>query len=268
MSNILKNFMKSRASAVSSYTFQEAEKLEIEDAPAVQADGPPEEVAEPAPPKAPEPKSPIDYAQVQADAILEEARQKADAILGEAEAAAQEEIQALRAQAQEEGFQQGYAEGMASSATEVKRQQEELAAKMEGEIQAFLEKASLAREALIDETKAELVDLCLAVAEKIVRVSLKSSSDIVARMIQGATEKLKRKEWVRVYIASCDVKGMAKISPGLTASLSTLSDHVKIVPMADDESGTCIIEMPDEIIDASVSTQISNMKDLLLENAP
>ena len=33
--------------------------------------------------------------------------------------------------------------------------------------------------------------------------------------------------------------------------------------MADDESGTCIIEMPDEIIDASVSTQLDNIKDIL-----
>ena len=48
-----------------------------------------------------------------------------------------------------------------------------------------------------------------------------------------------------------------------TAMLAGLSDHIKIIPMADDESGTCIIEMPDEIIDASASTQLNNLRDIL-----
>ena len=52
-------------------------------------------------------------------------------------------------------------------------------------------------------------------------------------------------------------------SPELTAMLAGLSDHIKIIPMADDESGTCIIEMPDEIIDASASTQLNNLRDIL-----
>ena len=33
--------------------------------------------------------------------------------------------------------------------------------------------------------------------------------------------------------------------------------------MEDDESGTCIVETPEEIVDASVSTQMSNIRDVL-----
>ena len=33
--------------------------------------------------------------------------------------------------------------------------------------------------------------------------------------------------------------------------------------MGDEEDGTCIIETPEEIIDASVSTQMSNIRDIL-----
>ena len=33
--------------------------------------------------------------------------------------------------------------------------------------------------------------------------------------------------------------------------------------MADDEAGTCIIEMPDEIIDASAATQLNNIRTML-----
>ena len=35
--------------------------------------------------------------------------------------------------------------------------------------------------------------------------------------------------------------------------------------MADDEAGTCIIEMPDEIIDASAATQLNNIRTLLAD---
>ena len=33
--------------------------------------------------------------------------------------------------------------------------------------------------------------------------------------------------------------------------------------MDHEEAGTCIIELPDEIIDASVGTQIENIKDII-----
>ena len=33
--------------------------------------------------------------------------------------------------------------------------------------------------------------------------------------------------------------------------------------MGDDEIGTCIVETPEEIADASVSTQMSNIRDVL-----
>ena len=140
---------------------------------------------------------------------------------------------------------------------------EATAQRLEGEVRAFLEKADMAREGMLLQVKEELLDLCIAVAEKVVRVSLKSSSDVIVRMIQAATERMKRQEWVHIYISGCDTRGSAQISPALTTTLGALSQHVKIVPMGDEEDGTCIIETPEEIIDASVSTQMSNIRDIL-----
>ena len=102
-------------------------------------------------------------------------------------------------------------------------------------------------------------------AEKVVRVSLRSSSEVIVRMIQTATERMKKQEWVHIYIPGCDARGVTQISPALTTTLAGLSQHIKVVPMGDEEDGTCIIETPEEIIDASVSTQMSTMRDLLSE---
>ena len=52
---------------------------------------------------------------------------------------------------------------------------------------------------------------------------------------------------------------------GITTTLGALSQHIKVVPMADDEGGTCIVETPEEIVDASVSTQMSNIRDVLYD---
>ena len=121
------------------------------------------------------------------------------------------------------------------------------------------------REELLRETRGELCELSLAIAEKVIHVSLNSSSEVVARMIQVATEKLKRREWVHIYVGGCTAKEVSAITPELMTALAGLSDHIKIIPLSDDEAGTCIIEMPDEIIDASASTQLKNIRDLIHE---
>ena len=206
---------------------------------------------------------PVQYAQLQAELILKQAREEAEQLLADARAAAKAEQEEIRMGARDEGYREGYAQGTAKAMEDAQRDREAVAARLEKEVQAFLEKADMAREEFIRQSQDELLDLCIAVAEKVVRVSLKSSSEVIVRMIQTATERMKRQEWVHIYISGCDTKSVAQISPALTTALGALSQHVKIIPMGDDEGGTCIVETPEEIIDASVSTQMTNIRDLL-----
>lgn len=219
------------------------------------------EPAEPEKPKAPE--TPVHYAQLQAELILNKAREEAEELLAQARERALAEQEEIRAGARDEGYRDGYAQGTAKAMSDAVRDREATAARLEKEVQAFLEKASLAREEMILQSRDELVELCLAIAEKVVRVSLKSSSEVIVRMIQTATERMKRQEWVHIYISGCDVRQLSKISPALTTTLGALSQHIKIIPMGDGEDGTCIVETPEEIVDASVSTQMSNVRDVI-----
>lgn len=219
------------------------------------------EPAEPEKPKAPE--TPVHYAQLQAELILNKAREEAEELLAQAREQALAEQEEIRAGARDEGYRDGYAQGTAKAMSDAVRDREATAARLEKEVQAFLEKASLAREEMILQSRDELVELCLAIAEKVVRVSLKSSSEVIVRMIQTATERMKRQEWVHIYISGCDVRQLSKISPALTTTLGALSQHIKIIPMGDGEDGTCIVETPEEIVDASVSTQMSNVRDVI-----
>lgn len=255
---------RSAGTAAQPFAFPSADELDpappSPDPAAMAEEG--EAPAEPAPPPS---RDPLDYAKIQAEAILADARQQALEELERARAEMAGELERLREEAQEAGYRDGYADGLANAISQSKSQREAQAVELGQEIGQFLERAAMEREQLLEQTRSELLELALAVAEKVVRVSVKSSNEIIARMIQGATEKMKRKEWVHIYVAGCDTHGLAQVTPSLIPALSSLSDHVKILPMADDESGSCIIETPDEIIDASISTQLSNIRDLLAD---
>lgn len=208
----------------------------------------------------------LSMAQVQADELIRNARAQAEHIIEEAKQAAEAEVARIHQQASEEGYNQGYAEGQRKGEQEASAATHKAAQESVEAVQRFLTQASNMRDEKIDKLSGELLDVAVAVAEKVIHVSLKSSEEIIKRMIIAATEKLKRREWVQIYVADCDVKGVAQSDPSLSAALSSLSDHIKIVPMRDAETGTCIVEMPDEIIDASASTQLENIRSVIHEN--
>lgn len=211
-----------------------------------------------------EPTNPVSFAQYQAESILRNARREAEQIQAQAREEAEQQAQQIRQQAYQEGFDQGRAEGVAQgmerAMEECLSNQEEKLLELEDEVKAFLEAAAVRVDRLLDQHVEELRDLAITIAEKVVCVSLKSSDSVIGRMIQAAIDKRKRREWVQIYIAECDVKRLTPIPASLTAALDMLSDRVRIIPIADEEAGTCIIEMPDEIIDASASTQIKNIR--------
>lgn len=209
--------------------------------------------------------SPVEYAKIQAESMIAEARAVAEEILANVEVEAFDELERLRSGARDEGYRDGYARGMMDAVEQSREEQEAYADALQEQVKTFLETATAQREQLLEESVEELRDLAIAVAEKVVRVSLKTSSEVIVRMIRSATDKLKRREWVHIYISGCDSQGLAEITPALSMAMSSLSDHVRIIPMKDDELGTCIIETPEEIIDASLSTQVSNIKNLLFD---
>ena len=278
MPNIFKAFSRTKAEP---YQLPDIEELVMEEVPGeaeeetlpeteedflpIGEEEPPEQAPEPE--EETEEETPISYAQVQADLIMADARREAEQILEQARKDAAKETDAVFAQAKESGYQEGYVQGMAQAMTEANQQREQQAAVLEEEVHRFLEKAGALLDNQMDQSVADLRDLALAVAEKVVCVSLKSSADVISRMIQTAIDKRKRKEWVHIYIAECDAKRLTQMPATLSASLTALSDRVRIIPMAEDESGTCIIEMPDEIVDASAATQLGNLRTIRSDTA-
>ena len=270
MPSIFKHFLRPQ---VDKYSFPAADEIEVEEDPvdlppleeADQASADPEQEGggEPGDEPGESAGAMLSYAKIQADEIIAQARRQGEALLEEYRQQAADQIQQLQEEAKQEGFRQGYTDGMTKAQIENQAKLEEQLQQQSEQIKDFLQKATQAKEDLMLQVQDELCDLSIAVAEKVIHISLKSSREVILRMVQMATERLRRREWVHIYIGGCDTRELAQIAPELTASLAGLSDHIKLIPMANDESGTCIIEMPDEIIDASVPTQLDNLKDIL-----
>ena len=263
MPKIFKRFTQP---AADDYIFRPARELMMDEAK--KEPPPPEQppAADP-PPEISEAERELHFAKIQAEAILADARAEAEAYKEEARRSYEEELAREREAGRQDGYNQGYAEGMANAAEEGRRRQEELARAQIEAVETFLEAAARERDRMLDNCREELKDLAIAIAEKVIRVSLKNSSDILLRMVDAATDTHKRCEWARIYVADCDLQGKAYTAPELTAALGHISSRIRVIPMADDESGTCIVELPDVILDASVSTQLDSIREVLESTA-
>ena len=195
--------------------------------------------------------------------ILEEARKEAAKILEEAHEAAEQMVRIARKKGQEEGMKEGYQAGFRQAEEEVKARHQENEEYFRDSLNQALEEISRKKEECLRQYLDELKNVALAVAEKVIRVSLKSSGAVISRMIETETEKLRKKDWVKIYIEKEDYEAMIQADEQLIEKLSRLSDNVKFVVMNEGTAGSCIIEMPDEVIDMSVDTQLENIRRLV-----
>ena len=195
--------------------------------------------------------------------MVEDARKEAERIIKEA----QKEAEALKEAAEQEGYVSGFKKGsklgQSQAEAEGKRQWDEKLEAVESDVTEFLEGCTDEKQKILDQYIDDLKDLSISIAQKVIQVSMKSSGEIIKRMIISATDTLKKAEWAKIYIAKADTQFLAQTDVALMGNLKRLSDNVKIIPVENSESGTCIIELPNQIIDASVNTQLDNIRDII-----
>lgn len=194
----------------------------------------------------------IEAALEQSEEILAVARSEGERLKEEARKVGYEE--GLK-QGREAGYRQAYEENIENFDNDREA--------IKTRIMGCIADMEIQKQKLLDIHLEELKNISVAVAEKVIKVSLKNSGDIIKRMIIAATEKLKKTQWAKIYISRYDAELMMEGDAKLLNSLSFLSDNIKIITMDREESGTCIVELPKEIIDVSVNTQLENINEIL-----
>ena len=202
-------------------------------------------------------------AREEARGIIMRANETAEDILQEA----REQAEEIRRQAREEGYADGHAQGR-EEGTEAAR--DEYHAAYQSSLDAFkqdmeraLASVQEAKEHCVKRYLDELKDCSVAIAEKVIRISLESSGEIIKRMILAETERMNKVAWVKIYMEKTDYEMMMQTDADVIGELSRLTDNIKFIVMEKEQSGSCIIELPNEIIDISVDTQMENMREIL-----
>lgn len=201
--------------------------------------------------------------QKEASDIILKARYEAKDILRQAA----EEAAQLKEHAEQEGYLAGFKcgreEGRKQSEAEGRAQWQQKIQDVEQDVTEFLESSSKVKDELLEQYLDDLKDIALAVAQKVINVSMKSSGDVIRRMIVSATDTVKKSQWAKIYVTKADARFLAQADSIFLKSLNRISDNVKIIPVDNGEDGTCIIELPNEVIDASINTQMDNIRNII-----
>lgn len=204
-----------------------------------------------------------DLREEEAKRRMSDTERRAEEILG----AARERAKELEEEARQNGYALGYEEGLekgrADAEIRQRQETEQTLRRYLGEIGRTIEAIQAQKDRLFEEYRDGLCDLAMSVAEKVINISLKSSGQVIEKMIVAATEHMKNKQWVKISVSKQDVDLMVQGDMDILAAVRNVSDDVKVVVVDDAEPGTCVVEFPDQIIDASVSTQLKNIKEIL-----
>ena len=199
----------------------------------------------------------------QAEEALEDARIKAEEMIQDAQEGIHQAEEDARNRGYEEGYQNGHNQGHQEAYQDMTRKMEEELDGLRNQMRQIIDSVTEEKEKVLERYLDDLKRICLAVSEKIIQTSLRSSGEVIKRMIVAATDKIKKTQWAKIYISKQDSEMLVKGDTQLLKEMAHLTDNLKVVAMENEDPGTCIIELPDEIVDASVNTQMENIKDIL-----
>lgn len=199
----------------------------------------------------------------QAQRILEEARRQAEVMMRRA----QEEFATARQRGEEAGYRDGLERGRqevreaarAEAAAEFARAHADLLAALQEMVQRF-EGGWRALEAAFER---DVVRLACAIAERIVRRTVKADPGVAARTVEHLVRQIGAGQRLSVVMHPRDVEALASVAPQLWERLRG-SPHIEIVAEASAAPGGCLVRLAEGEIDARWETQIEQIASQLL----
>ena len=169
------------------------------------------------------------------ETLLHLALEKAQRIIDTAEKEAQRIKEDAKEDGYKEGFREGYEKGKEEAEERILSEHAEELDDFRQELNRTLRTVEDAKTERLYRYMDELKDVAKAVAEKVIYVSLRSSGEVIRRMILTA----------------------------VASELSQVSDNIKFVIVENEEPGTLILETQEEIVDAGIGTQMENLRERL-----
>lgn len=192
-------------------------------------------------------------AQTQAKSLLAQAEAEAHEILAEAERQAAAILAESRQKGLEQGFDQGYREALAKAQTENQATADRL--------QSLARSAEAEQHRLISELEAQLVELALVIARKIVGEELRIRPEVVTEIVARAIAEAHGSGHHVIHLHPMDAQLLQPYLPQAAIEAGGREWEIR----ADDtlSRGDCLIETAFGVVDACIDTQFRELAMLL-----
>ncbi len=193
----------------------------------------------------------LEDARAEAEQLVLQARAEAEARQEQLLAEANRMAEAIKAEARKEGFAQGLKEANTS-----------LQAKLD-EVTRLLDRIDDKQREIIDASEEGIKLLVVDVVRKIIGSEFKENEKALAGVVKKALANYKNTDWVKLTVSETDAQTSLITDKKWLAEFLEVSGSIEIEELTDAASGLCVVETPDGIADASVATQVENLKQIL-----
>lgn len=191
----------------------------------------------------------IQSAMTEASRIMENAIQNAEMKKQEILAGIETEAELIRLQAAEQGRLQGFA-SVADETKVIAAQVEQSVAMFEGEVAGFEH-----------EYEEQLSWQAFEIASKVLARKLDEDDSVMVDMVDKVVQGVRNEPWIRVEVA----QEMTRL---MDALIGMYTDQENIsVQAAPTPAGSVIVETPSGVIDASLKTQLENLRQFFVKAA-
>lgn len=156
----------------------------------------------------------------------------------------------------EEIKKQAYEQGCAEA---LKQKAEEISECIQS-INNIAEKFQFEYWKYFEEYENNLKWLAIGIAEKILQKKIEKKSVEMASLVKNAVESVKNATWISVEVSEKMPKLIAFLENELLSGFENSGEKIKI-NAKDIPAGSCVIETPEGVLDASIQTQIENIKE-------
>lgn len=212
----------------------------------------------------------LERTKTQAEELLAQAQEQANALLAQAEA----ESQALRDQAREEGRREGHSEGYETGYAEgLSAGRDELLEQL-NVVYQLMEEAASFKAALIAGAEAEIVELVIDVARKVIGEVVELNPEVTVGLVADAIEHANAGDVLTIRLNPRDVEVLREYwaealehddpptgpSAGSGGSPGPPNRRWEILADRRVKPGGCVIDTEAGTVDARIDTQLVQIK--------
>lgn len=167
-----------------------------------------------------------------------------------------EEKQAFRQQVHEEGYEAGYSLGKEESMKQYE--------KLIQQGNQIVESATKDYHDTLRQSTHMIIDLAIHTTKKVIKKEFENSPETFKQIVVDAINDITNQEYIHIFVHASQYERLLQQKNELK---QLLDDHTNLSIYVDQEAAedSCVIEYPSGKIDASVDTQLSQIRQALRE---